>query len=453
MSLYGALYSGVSGLNANSIALGAISDNITNVNTVGYKANDTQFSTLVTEAKSSTVYVPGGVKANVRQLVSQTGLLQSSASPTDIALDGQGFFITRPSPTSTDVGFTRAGSFTQDSAGNLKNAAGNYLVGWPLDADGKYINDGSVKSLVPISTSGLTGTAEATSSVRVRANLNSGQAVSSDIASYDPTNVAHNLASGTFKPDVVQSIQVFDQQGGTQTVNIGYVKSATPNTWNVEIYTPDASSIAPVAGLQPGQLATGQVVFNADGSLNLSTAPATTLLSTPAGGPLSDTLKVNWTSGAGSKPIKISLGTNGKIDGITQFQARSQVISTDHDGAVFGNVLGVNVKNDGTVTAQFSNGVSRDVYKIPIATFQDPNDLVRQQGNTYSQSNLSGAYALNEPGLGGAGRVAPSSLEASTVDLASEFTKLITTQRAYSAASKIITTADEMLTELSQIKR
>ncbi len=466
MSLYGALFSGVSGLNANAQAIGAISDNISNVNTIGYKANDTQFSTLVTEASSSTTYSPGGVQAKVRQLVSRTGLLQSSTSSSDLAVDGQGFFVVRTNPETNvgDVRFTRAGSFTQDSNGYFKNTAGLYLQGWRLDSDGKFLNDGSTDSLVPVSTSTLTGTAEATTKVRIRANLQASQILNNDLGIYDASDASKNMAGGQLTPDFVQSVQVFDAQGGSHNINLGFMRAdptvpGNENTWNVEIYSAnptelDAAQQQALAGPPPilaGQLASGTIKFNADGSLNLA---GTTLLAsgTPTLG-LASAITPTWASAAGSGPISFDLGSDGKLDGLTQYEARNQVISYDRDGAVFGNVIGVNFSKDGTVTAQFSNGVSKKVYKLPIATFQNPDGLVRQQGNAYSPSDDSGSFALNEPGLGGGGRVVASTLESSTVDLASEFTKLITTQRAYSASARIITTADQMLQELMQVAR
>jgi flagellar hook protein FlgE len=466
MSLYGALFSGVSGLNANSQALGAISDNISNVNTVGYKANDTQFSTLVTEASASSAYSPGGVQAKVRQLVSRTGLLQQTNSSSDLSVDGQGFFVARTNSDKAigEARFTRAGSFTQDANGYFKNTAGLYLQGWALNADGTYLNDGSIDGLVPVSTSTLTGTAEATANVRIRANLQASQKLNLDLGVYNKTNPALNMAGGQLRPDFVQSIQVFDEQGGSHNVNLGFMRAdptvpGNENSWNVEVYAAnplelDAAQRQVAAGpptVTAGQLASGKIKFNADGSLNLA---GTTLLSggTPALG-LATAVTPTWASGAGSKPIKFDLGSDGNLDGLTQYEARSAVISYDRDGAVFGNVIGVNFSKDGTVTAQFSNGVSKKVYKLPVATFQNPDGLVRQQGNAYTPSDESGSFALNEPGVGGSGRVVSSTLEASTVDLASEFTKLIVTQRAYSASSKIITTANEMLQELMQVIR
>jgi flagellar hook protein FlgE len=402
----------------------------------------------------------------VRQLVSRTGLLQQTNSSSDLSVDGQGFFVTR-TDSNKNIGearFTRAGSFTQDPNGYFKNTAGLYLQGWALDADGKYLNDGSIDGLVPVSTSTLTGTAEATTKVRIRANLQASQPLNLDLGVYNSSNPVFNMAGGQLRPDFVQSIQVFDAQGGSHNINLGFMRAdptvpGNENNWNVEVYAANPTELtaaqqqtaAGPPAIQAGQLARGVIKFNADGSLNLA---STTLLSsgTPPLG-LSAAVTPTWASGAGSGPIKLDLGSDGNLDGLTQYEARSQVISYDRDGAVFGNVIGVNFSKDGTVTAQFSNGVSKKVYKLPIATFQNPDGLVRQQGNGYTPSDESGSFALNEPGVGGSGRVVSSTLEASTVDLASEFTKLIVTQRAYSASARIITTADQMLQELMQVAR
>src|SRR5690606_29344108 len=149
MSLYSALFSGVSGLGAYSSALGMISDNITNVNTVGYKESRARFSTLVTETRSTTRYSPGGVQVLPQNLISKQGLLQSSSSPTDLSIDGAGFFVVRQdSINAPGIAFTRAGSFTADEAGFLRNTAGQYVLGFPLDMEGNAPANRSVENLV-----------------------------------------------------------------------------------------------------------------------------------------------------------------------------------------------------------------------------------------------------------------------------------------------------------------
>ncbi len=436
MSLYGALFSGVSGLNAFSSAIGSISDNISNVNTVGYKATDAQFATLVTETKSTTAYSPGGVGAKIRTLISGQGLLQASTSNTDLAVDGAGFFVTRTKSGAKagEVQFTRAGSFRPDAAGFLRNAAGLYVQGYALNSNGGYVNDGNVNSLVPINTAALTGTAEATTSVKLRANLKSSQAAYAGVPAYS----VGALAAGTIEPQFTRPLTIYDAQGGSHTVNAAFLKSATPNQWNVEVSAKAGETTA-----SNGLLFSGTLTFNPDGSLNRTA-------SSPA---LFQPVTPTWTNGAGAKPISLALGTDGQVDGVTQFDSQSTLISSTVDGAVFGNVTGVNIGQDGIVTALFDNGLTRQVYKVPLAVFQNPDGLTRRQANAYTASDNSGTYSLVDALSGGGGQIASSTLEASTVDLAGEFSRLIVTQRAYSASTKIITTANEMLQELTQTIR
>lgn len=437
MSLYAALYSGTSGLAANSSALGIISDNINNVNTVGYKASNAEFMTLVTETSGMSTYSPGGVAARPRSMIGSQGLLQASNSATDLSIDGHGFFVVRGNTDGTgDVRFTRAGSFRPDTNGFLQNTAGMYLMGWKLNPDGTFVDNGDVGVLGPINIAGLTGTAEATQNVKVRANLRSSQ----EPYAGTPAYTAGAMAAGTIKPHFQKTIKVFDSQGGAHDMTLGFLKNGTSNQWSVEIFANPADV---AGGTPPGLLASGNISFKADGSLDI--AGSTAALFNP--------VVADWTNGAATSNIRFNFGTDGLVDGLTQFDSASTMISSNIDGAVFGNVTGVSVGKDGIVTALFDNGLTRAVYKLPIATFQNPDGLQRVQGNCFALTDFSGSFSLVEPGKGGAGNIAPATLEASTVDLASEFTKLITTQRAYSASARIITTVDDMLNELTQLKR
>ena len=452
MSLYASLFSGVSGLSAYSSALGMISDNIVNVNTIGYKETRASFTTLVTESRSTTSYSPGGVQSLPQNLISRQGLLQSSASATDLSIDGAGFFVVSSTPTvgqnNDSISFTRAGSFTPDDEGFLKNTAGLYLLGFPIDSTGSLNPDRPVSSLEPINVSGLTGTAEATTNVTLRANLQNTQPVNPAEATYTG-GPGFSMADGSITPDFKRQIQVFDSQGTSHTVTIAALKSSTPNEWHVELFIDPASDITPIAPLHGGQIAVGTLAFDQDSRLDLAnTSPSLT-------GPV----PINWAPGGSSasqaapSTITFDFGDDGEGNGFTQYDSISTLISSSVDGAVFGNVTGVSIDEEGIVTALFDNGLTRKVYQLPVAVFQNPDGLTRRQGNSYTVSDQSGTFALQVGGTGGAGFVAPSTLEASTVDLSNEFTQLITTQRAFSASTKIITTADEMLSELNNIKR
>ncbi|MGN6376108.1 MAG: flagellar hook protein FlgE [Sphingomonas sp.] len=433
MSLYSALYAGVSGLSAQASAMATVADNITNVNTVGYKQTESDFSTLVTDGRAGADYAAGGVKAVPTTMVSQQGLLQSSSSSTDLAIDGNGFFVTRTSAdASGQLAFTRAGSFSPDSQGYLHNSSGLYLYGWPLDAQGNYTNTGNFAALQPVRVSGLTGTATPTTQISMRANLDA------TTPTYSGTYTAGDMASGAATPDFTRSFDVYDSQGVSHRLTMSFLKTGD-NQWSQEVFAVPASDVTAPNGL----LTSGTLKFNTDGSLNAAG-------STPA---LFSPLTVNWTNNAASAPITLGLGTNGGIDGITQYGTQSAMMSSSVDGGVLGNLSSIEVTKSGQVNAVFDDGSTRAVFQLPVATLTNPDGMTRLSGNAYAPSHDSGSATLTTPGTLGAGTLASHSLEASTVDLAGEFSNMIRFQRAYSASSKIITTVDEMLQEVSNLKR
>ena len=433
MSLYSALYSGVSGLSAQSSAMAGVADNITNINTVGYKGVQTEFRTLVTDGRAVSSYSAGGVSAAPQQLISKQGLLQASSSLTDVGIDGAGFFVTRTGTTAnSEVAFTRAGSFKPDAEGFLRNTSGLYLQGWRLDAQGNYADTGNIDTLEPVRVSDLTGTALPTTKIEVRANLQSTTAIT-------PAYVPGTMAAGTQAPTFSRSLDLYDAQGSAHRVTMGFVKTG-PNTWYAEIYTPDVGAPVPPAQTL---LVGGTVRFNGDGSLDRAG-------SDPA---LFGTITPAWNNAADAEPIQLSFGDDGGLNGLTQFGSESAMISSIVDGGMLGNLASVEISKTGLVSAIFDDGTSRAVFQLPLATFANPDGLARLSGNAYSISAASGNVAINKPGALGAGELAAGSLEASNVDLAGEFTNMIRFQRAYSASSKIITTVDDMLQEVSNLKR
>ena len=446
---FAALASGVSGLRAFSEAIGAISDNIVNLNTVGYKETRNRFTTLVTETQSVERFSPGGVEVRAQTLVSQQGLLRTTGSQTDLGIDGKGFFIVKSAPSANAPGgtiqFTRAGNFTPDEQGFLKNTAGLFLLGFPIDQNGNIpTNLGDLSKLVPINTSGLTGTAEATDTVGVRINLQS------SLAAQTGTVNAGDLATKTVTPDFERTITIFDAQGTAQDLTLSAVKTGT-NKFRFEIFG-DGTKMNTTA-TPAGLVLSGEVFFNSDGSIQkfVQDFPSAATIDPGAGNPISPSADITYANGAGTETVTFKLGTSGDNDGLTQFDSISTLISTSANGAVFGNVIGVNVSEDGIVTALFDNGLSRDVFQLPLATFPNPDGLTRLQGNAYGVSDFSGKFSVVLPGTGGAGTISPRTLESSTVDLAAEFAELIATQRAFSAATRIITTADQVLQDLVRV--
>lgn len=431
MSLYGALNIGVAGLSANSIALSATSSNIANVNTVGYKDETANFETFL-NSSGLVGNASAGVAAVIGQDVTSQGLPTQTSSPTDLSISGNGFFVVSTNSSGTgQQEYTRAGSFTPDASGNLKNSAGLYLMGYALDSSGNIPANTSQLSMINVTN--LAGKAEATSTMTLQANLESSSTI-------DSTYVAGDMASGTATPDFQRTINVYDSQGGVQPVSFSFIKTGA-NQWAYEASY--AGAAANITGANP--IGTGTVSFNSDGSLANVNGAA------PASGALNLTIPWAASTGLASQTVAVNLGTPGSTSGLTQFDTPSSFTGANPNGSPFGSVTGVTVASDGTVTAQFSNGLSQDVYKIPLATFASPDGLGQVSGNAYVATKTSGAADVNLANTGPAGSVASNSLEASTVDLATEFTNLITTQRAYSASARIVTTADQMLQELEQL--
>jgi len=433
MSLYGALLTGVSGLQAQSQALSVSSSNIANVDTIGYKASVADFETVL----ASTIGAASneaGVMESSAQNVSQQGLLQSAGSTTDLAIQGDGFFVTSNSPSASNQSlyYTRAGDFSPDANGNLVNGSGYYLLGYPVTTSGTTTTTSN--TLTPVDIANLSGKAEASTSVSLEANLQSSSTV-------DSTYTAGDMASGTVTPDFTRTIDVYDSQGGSQPLSFSFIKTGA-NTWAYEVSYQGAA--ANITGSNP--IATGTMSFNTDGTLANADTTAT-----PPTGNISVSIPWSAASGLSSQTLSVNMGTVGSSNGITQFDSASTLSGSTVDGALFGSLTGVTVGSDGYVTAQYSNGLSQKIYQVPLATFANPNGLTAISGTAYTSSTESGVATLNAPNTDGTGSIASSELEGSTVNINTEFTNLITTQNAYSAAARIVTTANQMLQTLDQI--
>ncbi|MEQ7155874.1 flagellar hook protein FlgE [Brevundimonas aurifodinae] len=480
MSINSALLAGVSGLTANSAALAAISQNIANVNTVGYKRTSAEFSTVVNSQSAGTGYSAGGVLANQRNFISQPGQLQRTTSSTDLGIAGQGFFVTTEKAENLDAGdarlFTRAGAFRVDSFGYLKNTSGLYLQGWPVDSDGNIATDPSdLNRLRSINVGSVGGTAEASTRAQLNANLQSSQAVSPDFATYNATTnpmSIYDAEAGTgFRPDFRITVPISDSKGGQRTLAYSFLKTANSNEWLAEVHVIPATDIDNgTTTPETGILRSGRVLFTQDGRLDVdgmiaaeTATPGSMLFADPAAAVVSlnasDSAVVpsltapKWATTLGIDDQAVTFDLTASAGGLTQYDSDSIVQAVVTNGTAFGNLSNIEIDDEGFVTAIFDNGVTRRIAQVALATFTSADSLTTANGNAYRVSQGSGTYNLKAPGTGGAGLIGASQLEASTVDLSAEFTGLITTQRAYSASSKIITTADEMLAELISIKR
>lgn len=447
MSLFGSLFSGVSGLSAQSRAMGMISDNVANVNTTGFKGAAARFSTLVTGTSAVRNYSPGGVRALTYQTVTSQGLIQGTASPTDAAISGAGFFVvSAANDGSTEPLYTRAGAFEPDDLGDLRTPAGFYLQGWALGADEQVLDINQVET---VNIRRISKLAAPTTSMTVGANLSADQ--QSHTGAYGVGDMAASAASAGatgVAAHFSRPVQVYDSLGRPHNLTLAFLKDDAPvNTWQVEVFA-DPNDVD--AGVHAdGLLASGTVTFNGDGTLASST------INPSLAGSGAGEIGIRWAAvtGAADSSVALDLGTPEETDGLTQFSSPTDVGYVDQNGSEVGELNGVSIDEDGYLVASFTNGENQRLYLLPIATFTNPTALNPRTGNVYSQTDASGESNLQAAGVGGAGKVTPSALEAANVDLAEEFTRMIITQRAYSANAKVITTTDEMLDELIRLRR
>lgn len=409
----------VSALRAQSSNLSIISTNLANSSTTGYKELTTNFKTLVTNPYSSSSLNTGGVVVSSIQHVDLQGLIESSSTSTNMAIDGNGYFVVTNAADSNSFYYTRTGSFATDDEGYLVNENGYFLQGWPVDSDGNLVNgSGSVSSLETINLNSISGAAQATSTIEMVANL--------------PADAA---AGDTF----TTSSEIYDSLGVSHTIEYTWEKTDS-NEWELSVSNPTLGSDSTnESGTLTGSPIT--ITFDSDGNLD-TTNPDPVTLSITA-----------WETGASDSAITLDLGTSGRTDGLSQFSSEDgdpqvSVTSVNQDGLQFGDLASVSIQSDGLVIATFDNGMSRTVYQIPLASFNNPNGLQLVSGNAYLATVDSGTYTLNMPGYGGTGAISGSALEASTVTTSEELTDMIVAQQAYSAASQVISTSQDMFDAL-----
>ncbi len=266
---------------------------------------------------------------------------------------------------------------------------------------------------------------------------------------YDPTGATgKNMASGDITAQFSRNVRIYDNLGTGHDVRFSFIKIAA-NSWAVEVHAIPASDVN--TALVDGQIATGTVNFNGDGSLRS--------VSSSLSGPLA----INWTNGATSSDVTLNLGTAGQpagtagattiggTDGLSQFDSAYNVNFANQNGAPVGQLVSVSIDKDGIVSASYSNGQTQALFKLPLASFADPDGLNPESGNVFSQTVASGEVNLREAGTNGTGQVVSAALEQSNVDLAEQLTDIIVAQRAYQADTKVIKTADDLLDQLNQI--
>jgi flagellar hook protein FlgE len=426
-----AMFSGVSGLRAEGEALGVVGDNIANGNTVGFKAQRAVFQDVLGHsilAGTSSALPGSGVRmGDVQQLFTQGSITNTGVS-TDVALNGDGFLVVGGTVDGITGNFyTRAGQLTLDKDGFIVNQQGLNVQGYLANADGTLqasVNDLQVPtaSLQPF----------ATTQMQVTANLDPRDPV----LTFDVTQPAKtsNFSS---------SISVFDSLGTARTLDV-YFNNAGGNLYNYSVVAHGQDLAGGTAGVDQ-IVGTGTLQFNSDGALDTATTPPLSL-SFAGGSTANQAIDLDF------GPDITNDGSTGLL-GTTQFASKSAVSSQSQDGYTSGEFSGLAIDGTGIVQGLYTNGQKVTIGQLAVAKFRSNDGLGRAGQNLWIETRESGTAALGGAAAGGRASVSAGALESSNVDLAEEFVGLIQHQRSFSANSKTITTADEMLQELINIKR
>jgi flagellar hook protein FlgE len=431
MSILQAMYSGVSGIKAEGEALGVVGDNISNTSTVGFKEQRAVFEDMLghsISAGTSSAMPGSGVRmAGVQQMFTQ-GSLSNTGVSTDLALSGDGFFVVNGNVDGVAGNFySRNGQFKINTDGFITNFDGLKAQGYQALPNGTFA---AALSSLKVPTSSISPFAS--TSLTLTANIDSNSVVPA--AAWDPQNPSQtsNFSS---------SISVYDSLGNAHTLDVYFRKTAS-NTWDYNVLAAGAEVVGGTAG-QNSTVGTGTLTFTTNGALDTATA---------------SNITVDFVGATAGQAITANLGTpiaggGTGLDGITQFAGASNVSSQSQDGYAAGDLAGISVDGTGVVKGMYTNGQKLAIGQLAVAKFRSNEGLGRAGHNMWIETRDSGSAAMGTAGSGGRAAVSAGTLEQSNVDLAQQFVDLIAHQRAFQANSKTITTADEMLQELENIKR
>ncbi len=435
MSLYSAFYSGLSGLSTNASALNVIGNNLSNINTVGFKGSSSTFrdifssaGAMATQGNGNPIQFGLGVQTNsVNQDFSQSSF-QSTGNALDMAIQGNGFF-TLQTPGGGQV-YSRAGNFTRNSNGFLVASDGSNVMGWnrstnALGVSGVFSNT----AVAPIQISSSTAGAQATQNISLGVNLNA----AAKGGSVGPPAIP----ADTFQTP----IQVYDSLGNAQSLMVTYTKVAGSNSWTYDV----ADTAVPPSTITSVP-AIGTIDFNGTGNIQ-------TLNGQPAANKSNTQMSITWLNGTSSN---ISFNIINPVDGTQNFTGLSSPnnnLSSSQDGFPAGTLRDLTVDQNGLVSGSFTNGQILPMAQLAMSSFTNVNGLQQSGNNHWTQTLASGAPTTGVANQSGRGGILGSNLELSNVDVAAEFTKLIVSQRGYQANAKIVTTTDELLQVTLNLKQ
>lgn len=424
----GSLWSGISGLNASGKQMDVIGNNIANVNTVGFKAGTTVFGDILSQSISGgSMQVGRGVGVTAVPTLFGQGSFASTQSATDLAIDGEGFFMVNDSDGATY--YTRAGMFNMGEGGYLRDVNGYKVQGY-IYQDGVNTN-----AIGDISLSGLQSDPSASTEFSIGANLDSEAGDGEKFISAQTT---------------------YDSLGGAHTLRMEFTKldpATNPREWNYRAYLEQGG----VYTESDTTLATpGTITFDANGEL---TAPAAdvvlnfiTFQTTPALNPSGAEIGTGGTNNI-TWAIDGSTATSITPEVMTGYASPSANRSIVSNGWASGELKSLAIESDGVIDGFFTNGQSAGIGQIALAKFTNTLGLKKMGSCLFAATVNSGDALVNQPGAGGLGEISPNSLEMSNADIATEFINMITAQKAYQASAKVVTTTDQMMSELMNIKR
>jgi flagellar hook protein FlgE len=420
----------LSGLNASSAALATTANNLANLNTVGYKEQQTQFADLFyqnlgSDGAGDPIQQGAGVKVSSQPSNFTQGNVTATGVDTNVAINGNGFFIVEQNGAQS---YTRAGNFEVGTDNLLETVDGQKVLGYQA-VNGVVTAGGGLGTLAL--GAGTVSPASATANVSMTSNLD---------------------ATATVGTTYSSQITINDSLGATHQITFTYTKTAT-NTWDYSVTIP-AADLGGAATAAPVVLATGTLTFDGNGALvtpatnpaaiPIPPVPAVTIPPTPPG---------SFADGANPLAFTWDMYDKNKVPLLTQDAAASSTASIEQDGSASGTLVNFSIGADGTISGSFSNGKTAAVGQIALASFADVQGLSRDGANDFSPTLASGQPAIGVPTSGVLGNISGGALEQSNVDIATEFAHLIVAQRSYEANARVVTTFDQVTQDTIALKQ
>lgn len=425
MGILSSMYTGITGLQGQGEALSIYGDNIANANTVGFKVSRPEFQDVIAKSLKGLLggnQIGRGVRlAAVNPVFSQGSIVQTE-SATDLAITGDGFFVVNGVDGQS---YTRNGAFHFDKDGALINADGYKVMGFQADAKGKITS-----KMGEISVDRTVVDAKKTEDVKVFMNLDLRADTALEFNPAKPEQTSH-FATG---------VTVYDTAGTAHTVTM-YFNKTSDGEWTWRAMAKGEEIVGGKKDTMVEQ-ARGRLIFDNEGRLQQTLTDRSSFSFNKGAQP---DQAINFDFGA------VKSGGNGLQ--VTQYGTASEAYKTVQDGYTAGTLAGLTFNDDGILSAIYTNGQTVNLAQVALAKFENPEALFKMGQNRYRESRLSGQATVGAPQQGGRGRVSSKTIESSTTDIANEFINLMTAQRNFQANSKVISTADEMMQEVLNLKR